>query len=130
MKKNFYEILQVRTTASSPEIKSAYKHLIEKLKRHPDRARALQYAKVAQKAAHVLLDSKKRRQYDEKLLEQRKNPTINLDNPNAKGKISQSSAEDIANALHAWLYEDQKTTNLQKNAKKTLELFAQKKKKK
>ncbi len=65
-KKDYYEILGISKTASSDEIKSAYRKLAKKY--HPDiskEANAEEKFKEVQEAYSVLSDENKRRQYDQ-----------------------------------------------------------------
>lgn len=66
MKRDFYEILGLNKTASSDEIKKAYRKLA--LKYHPDKNKAKDATEKFQEASHayeVLSDTQKRQAYDQ-----------------------------------------------------------------
>ena len=87
---NYYEVLKVKKTASSDEIKKAYHVLASKY--HPDKHPENQkYAEDMMKdinvAHEVLLDAESRRKYDESL-------EPNFSNQNAYESQSYYSSED------------------------------------
>lgn len=63
---DLYAILQVHPTASAEVIKKAYHVLMQK--NHPDRGGDLQQAQRINQAYDVLIDTKKRAHYDQRLL--------------------------------------------------------------
>ena len=89
--KNFYEILNVKTDASSTEIKSAYLKLIKKY--HPDTYKgdkvfAKEQTEQITEAYATLKDDEKRKRYDLTVLKKvEKINKVNVDNFMKKVKI-------------------------------------------
>lgn len=79
-----YEILEVSENASNEVIEKAYKVLAKKY--HPDlqlpenKAKAEEKMKKINEAYEILIDETKRKQYDETLLESRKQEEIKKQN--------------------------------------------------
>src|SRR6185295_10886956 len=84
---DYYGILEVKSTASNAEIKSAYRKLARV--RHPDfnggSPKAAREFALLSKAYHILIDPQERAFYDQKLRMQTKRgySILNSDNPHA-----------------------------------------------
>lgn len=65
--KNFYEILQVNSTANAEVIHAAYRTIMSKLAKHPDLGGDPEEAKLINEAYDTLRDPIKRSYYDDRL---------------------------------------------------------------
>ena len=65
--KNYYEILEVNSSANGEVIHAAYRALMSTMKKHPDLGGDTDEAKIINEAYDTLRDASKRSYYDERL---------------------------------------------------------------
>ena len=123
--KNYYIILEVKSTASADEIKAAYRLLAKKY--HPDKnignKASEEYFKEIQQAYSILSNPEKRRKYDLKFSYRSKMPPPQRSNPAGPQYAGNAYqyAQQQAQAKQQAYYQQQRTAGQTNSTNPTLE---------